>query len=213
MISLLVLFSASSLQYLLMSCLIITVLDGHLNDHIVWSQFITIVGSMIIWLLDHDDFVAIEMIKMKIFLFILNVHFNSSKEKIWQYDVPTEFSHLVSTSANFLNSDFKLISVFWKYSTYIYIVCKKKLNLNFVMKSSTCWSKSSNFLFSSLCLSTKKCTLLWTYTHFWNCFDHLICCHFPVRSPFTNYIEMSQLLSVREVKMITNTFCLMFTRD
>lgn len=74
-----------------MSCLIITVLDGHLNDHIVWSQFITIVCSLIIWLLDYDDFVAIEMIKMKIFLFILNVHFNSLKEKNWQYDVQHNF--------------------------------------------------------------------------------------------------------------------------
>lgn len=44
-------FSFFSLQYPLMSCLIITILDGHLNDHIVWSQFITIV-----WLLDHVDF-------------------------------------------------------------------------------------------------------------------------------------------------------------
>lgn len=34
-------------------------------------------------------FVVIEMIKTKIFLFILNVHFNSSKEKILQYDIPT----------------------------------------------------------------------------------------------------------------------------
>lgn len=54
-------------------------------------QFITIVGSLIIWLLDYDDFVAIEMIKMKIFLFILNVHFNSLKEKIRQYDVQHNF--------------------------------------------------------------------------------------------------------------------------
>lgn len=47
--------------------------------------------SLIIWLLDYDDFVAIEMIKMKIFLFILNVHFNSLKEKIRQYDVQHNF--------------------------------------------------------------------------------------------------------------------------
>lgn len=65
----------------------------------------------------------------------------------------------------FLNSDFKLISVFWKFSIYIYIVCKKKLNLNFVMKSSTNCSKSSIFLFSSLCLSTKKSTYYYELIH------------------------------------------------
>lgn len=52
----------------------------------------------------------IKMIKMKMFIFILNVHFNSSKEKnsisgieIFHYDVPKEFSPfiLLSISTNF----------------------------------------------------------------------------------------------------------------